>query len=176
MEKIMHVGQVLKYRGDSVKIVSVNDDGTVTLAHISGGKKKGFAGKIPAKVKTNGISPVPLKISETHYGDPAATISLEQYNTYTEPINYQAISQLDAMRRQYFSSATTSDIETINETLTNMRTLCSVVGANFQDVIEGRCGIDECQMQHRGGMAPNHYPSSGCKSGQLSHCTCDACF
>lgn len=170
----MRLGQIVKYRGDTVKVVSLNDDGTVTLAYVSGSNKKGFAGKIPSTNMVNGISPVPLMIVETPTGN-TATVSAEQYNSYTEPINNAAINQLDGLRVKYFSAAE-KDPSSMNEVLTNMRAVSNLVGANFQDVIEGRCGIEECQFQHRGGMAPHHYPSTGCKSGQTPHCTCDSCF
>jgi hypothetical protein len=171
----MRLGQIVKYRGDTVKVVSINDDGTLTLAHVSSSGKKGFAGKIAAPNNTvNGLSPVPLNVYKTETGE-RATVSLEQYNSYTEPINNAAISQLDSLRVKYFSSAE-KDVAQLNEILTNMRAVSTIVGANFQDVLEGRCGIEECQFQHRGGMAPSHYPSTGCQSGQVPHCTCDACF
>lgn len=171
----MRLGQIVKYRGDTVKVVSLNDDGTLTLAHVSSSGKKGFAGKIAAPKTFNGISPEPLSVYKTATGE-MATVSLEQYNSYTEPINNAAISQLDGLRFKYFSAATKGENSQLNEILTNMRAVSNIVDANFQDVIEGRCGIEDCQYQHRGGMAPSHYPSTGCQSGQVPHCTCDACF
>lgn len=169
----MRVGQIIKLKGEPVKVVSVNEDNTITVAHLSGSGKKGWAGKIALpKKRTTSSSTINISIPE---GTETATLTLEAYNNYSEPINYVAISELDKLRRQYFKQAKENP-EAIGETLSNMRALCDVVSANFQDVIEGRCGIDECQTPHRGGDAPRHYPSARCESGQETHCTCDVCF
>lgn len=37
------------------------------------------------------------------------------------------------------------------------------------------CGVDGCTYNAYG-MSPSHEASRNCKSGQLSHCTCDTCF
>jgi hypothetical protein len=169
----MRVGQIIKLKGEPVKVVSVNDDNTVTVAHVAGSSKKGWAGKIALP---KNITPTPNEVKlKLPPGTETATLTLEAYNNYSEPINRAAIAELNSLREKYFKQAQTNP-ELIGETLSNLRALCDVVSANFQDVIEGRCGIDECQMQYRGGMAPHHYASEGCQSGQQTHCTCDACF
>lgn len=169
----MRVGQIIKLKGEPVKVVSVNEDNTVTVAHLSGSGKKGWAGKIA--LPKNRVQPNTELNRKLPAGTETATLTLEAYNNYSEPINRSAIAELNKLREQYFKQAQNNP-ELIGETLSNLRAVCDVVSANFQDVIEGRCGIDECQMQYRGGMAPRHYPSEGCESGQQTHCTCDACF
>ena len=169
----MRVGQIIKLKGEPVKVVSVNEDNTVTVAHLSGSGKKGWAGKIA--LPKNRVQPNTELNRKLPAGTETATLTLEAYNNYSEPINRAAIAELNKLREQYFKQAQNNP-ELIGETLSNLRAVCDVVSANFQDVIEGRCGIDECQTQYRGGMAPRHYPSEGCESGQQTHCTCDACF
>lgn len=169
----MRKGQILKYNGDSVKVVSVNEDGTLTISHV-GGKKKGFAGKIINPKHHNMISPKPITTVETNFGM-EGTITLDQYESHAEPIDYAAIRELNRTRGLYFRSAA-GNMDNLSNILTDLRELSITSGANFQDVIEGRCGIDECQYPCRSSDEPPHYPSSNCNSGQQPHCTCDACF
>lgn len=169
----MRKGQIVKYNGNSVKVVSVNEDGTLTISHVGGSGRKGFAGKIvnPKAMPT----PKPLQTITPEFGSEQAVITLDQYETHVEPINNSTINELGGLRFKYFKEAENAD-PNLGNTLVNLKAAAQTVGANFQDVIEGRCGIDECQYSTRSNSEPPHYPSASCKSGQNPHCTCNACF
>lgn len=183
MRKTSHsIGDIVYLNGKRGMVKGINPNGTAIVHSTDNGQLLGTA---PAYVD---MKRLPSKIQLKDIEDEQGTYSVVKDDYMDRDFDSPSLATTEWQKesaakrmlkywKDYQESLAAGDAGYAAESLQAFEYEAVVSGADKELIKDNKCGLEGCQYIYgEGGFGPNHYASSGCKSGRRNHCTCDTCF